>query len=134
VTGGNVTPTLDVKAVQQALDALISGDQASAAEKFTEDVVLTGAGGCLGGRTTGLSGVLDRFADMSRLTHGTFGTEVAAVYTGGSTQLVAILRHWAILGGEEIHATQAAVFTTQGKWLRAVDVLSTPGPRTGIWD
>jgi ketosteroid isomerase-like protein len=129
-----VTQTLDVATVQQALDALIIGDQASAAERFTEDVVLTGVGGCLGGRTKGLSGVLDRFAEISRLTHGTFGSEVEAVYTGSTTEHVVVTRHWASIDGQQIIGAQALLVTVDSGRIRSLDALSPAGAASGIWD
>jgi ketosteroid isomerase-like protein len=132
--GGHVTPTLDVAAAQHALDALITGDRDAAAARFTRDVVVTGVGGCLSGRTTGLDAVLDRFADISRLTHGTFGTEVEAVYGGSAAQLVVVTRHWASVDGKPVHATQAFLVTVDAGRVGAVDALSRPGSATGIWD
>jgi ketosteroid isomerase-like protein len=129
-----VTAILDVDAAQQALDALIIGDQSTAATWFSDDLVLTGVGGCLHGRTASLSESLDRFADITRLTHGTFGTEVEAVYCGSTAQLVVLTRHWASIGGEPIHATQALIVTVDGGRIRAIHALSRPGAPTGIWD
>ena len=129
-----MTPILDVATVQQALDALVTGDLDAASVQFTGDLVLTGPGGCLDGRTDGLAAVLDRFAEMSRVTRGSFGTEVEAVYTGATAQLVAVTRHWAMLEGDAVRAIQALVLTTEGDRFSAVDVLSGSGPRSGIWD
>jgi ketosteroid isomerase-like protein len=129
-----VTPILDSEDLQQALDALITGDRQAAADRFTEDVVLTGVGGCLSGRITGLPAVLDRFADMARLTHGTYGTEVEAVYTGNTTQLVVVARHWASIEGDQVYGTQALVVTVDGGRIGAMSALSRPGPASGIWD
>jgi ketosteroid isomerase-like protein len=129
-----VTPNLDVAAVQRALDALITGDQHAAADQFTEDVVFSGVGGCLDGRTTGLPAVLVRFAELAGLTRGTFGTEVEAVYTGNSNQHVAVTRHWASMDGEPVHGTQALLVTADGDRIRTITALSRPGPPSGIWD
>ena len=129
-----MTSTLGVATVQRALDALISGDEAAATGQFTGDVVLTGVGGCLDGIITGLPELLGRFADMSRLTQGTFGTEVEAVYRGKTTPFAVVTRHWASLDGEEIRATQVFLATAQGGRIRAIDVLSGGGPASGIWD
>jgi ketosteroid isomerase-like protein len=129
-----VTPILDVDDVQHALDALITGDREAAADRFTEDLVLTGTGGGLAGRTTGLPAVLDRFADLSRRTGGTFGTEVEAVYTGNTTQLVVVTRHWALIEGQQIHGTQALHVTADRGRIRTIDVLSPTARRSGIWD
>jgi ketosteroid isomerase-like protein len=125
---------LGVDAVQRALDALITADHESAAERFSTDVVLTGAGGCLEGRATGLSAVLDRFADISARTGGTFGTEVEAVYTGSTSDVVVVTRHWARVDDEEIRGTQALVLTTEGGRIRTIEVLTGGGHATGIWD
>jgi hypothetical protein len=133
-TGGHVTLNLDVATVQRALDALITVDHAAAVDHFTDDVVFTGVGGCLDGRATGLPAVLDRFAEMSRLTNGTFGTEVEAVYTGKSTQLVVVTRHWASIHGEQIHGIQALIVTADGTRVRTITALSRSGPPSGIWD
>jgi hypothetical protein len=129
-----VSPIRDVAAAQRALDALITGDGRAAVDQFTEDVVLTGSGGCLDGHTTGLAEVIDRFADMSLLTNGTFGTEVEAVYAGSSSMLVVVTRNWAAVGGIQVHGTQALVVTVLADRIRAIDVLSRPGPASGIWD
>jgi ketosteroid isomerase-like protein len=129
-----VNLNLDVATVQQALDALITGDPQAAAGQFTEDLALTGVGGCLQGQATGLSAALDRFADLSRLTGGTFGTEVEAVYTGNTTQHVVVTRHWASIDGEQIHGTQALLVTADGGRIRTINALSRPGPPSGIWD
>lgn len=125
---------LDVATIQQALDALISGDQVAAANRFTDDVVLTGMGGCLSGRTVGIAAVLDRFAEMSRLTDGTFGTEVESAFRGSTNQHVVVTRHWASIDEEQVHGTQALLITTDGARIRTVDVLSRPGSASGVWD
>jgi ketosteroid isomerase-like protein len=124
----------DVEDVQQALDALVNGDHQAAADRFTHDVVVTGVGGYLRGRITGLLAVLDRFARMSRLTGGTYGTEVEAVYTDQTTQLVVVTRHWASIHGEQVHGTQALLVTVAGGRIRAISAFSRPGPASGIWD
>jgi hypothetical protein len=129
-----VIPILDIEDMQQALDALINGDHQTAARRFTQDVVLTGVGGCLSGRAAGLPAILGRFADMSRLTHRTYGTEVEAVYTGGATQLIALTRHWAMIHGKQVYGTQALLITVEGRRIDAIGVFSRPGPPTGIWD
>ena len=129
-----MTANLDVGAVQQALDALITGDRRVAATLVSDDVVLTGAGGCFGGRTTGLPGVFDRFADLARLSHGTFGTEVEAVFTGNTNQVVVVTRHWASIDGRPTLGTQALIVTVDGGRIDAINALSRPGPRTGLWD
>ena len=129
-----MTLNLDVATAQQALDALITGDHQAAAAQFTEDVEFTGAGGCLSGRTTGLPAVLDRFAQLSQLTKGTFGTEVAGVYGQTQGSLVVITRHWASIDGEQIHGTQALLITADNGRIRRVNTLSRPGPPSGIWD
>jgi ketosteroid isomerase-like protein len=129
-----VTPNFDVAAVQQALDALITGDDRVAADQFTADVVFTGVGGCLDGRATGLPAVLDRFAELSRLTKGTFGTEVAGVYGGTPEGIVVITRHWASIDGEQVHGTQALLLTADRGRIGRIIALSQPGPRSGIWD
>jgi ketosteroid isomerase-like protein len=129
-----VTLNLDVAAVQQALDALVNGDHQSAADLFTDDFVFTGVGGCFKGRTTGLTAVLDRFAELSRVTKGTFGTEVAGVYGEMSGSIVVITRHWASIDGEQIHGAQALLVTVDGSRIGKIAALSRPGPRSGIWD
>jgi ketosteroid isomerase-like protein len=129
-----VTPILDVEDVQEALDALINGDHQGAADRFSQDVVLTGVGGCLRGRITGLPAVLDGFARMSRLTHGTYGTEVEAVYAGNTTPLVVVTRHWAVTNGEQVRGTQALIVTVAGGRIAALSTLSGPGSASGIWD
>ncbi len=129
-----MTPTFDFATLQQALDALVTGDHHAATRRFSEDVVVTGVGGCLSGRILGLTPVLDRFAEMSRLTHGTFGTEVSAVYRGAQGRTVVVARHWALLDGAELRATQALVMDTESERIRAIDILSGPGPRSGVWD
>ena len=125
---------LDVAAVQGALDALITGDHHAAAEQFTENVEFTGAGGWLRGRTTGLAAVLDRFAALSQLTNGTFGTEVAGIYGQTQGRLVVITRHWASIGGEQVHGTQALLIIADGGRIGGITALSRPGPPSGIWD
>jgi ketosteroid isomerase-like protein len=129
-----VTLNLDVPAAQQALDALINGDHQTAADRFTDDFVFTGVGGCLTGRATGLRAVLDRFAQLSRLTNGTFGTEVAGVYGEMQGSTVVITRHWASIDGEQIHGTQALLITEDGSRIAKIVTLSRPGPPSGIWD
>ena len=129
-----MTLNLDVATAQQALDALITGDHQAAAAQFTEDVEFTGAGGCLGGRTSGLPAVLDRFALLCQLTRGTFGTEVAGVYGQTQGSLVVITRHWASIDGEQIHGTQALLITADNGRICRVNTLSRPGPPSGIWD
>jgi ketosteroid isomerase-like protein len=129
-----VRPTLDVAAVQHALDALVTGDSDAAARRFSNDVVFTGVGGRLSGRTTGLLAVLDRFDAISRFSHGTFGTEVEAVYTDNAGQLVVVTRHWATLDGQPVHGTQALLLTTKGDQICAIDAFSRSGPPSGIWD
>jgi hypothetical protein len=129
-----VIPNFDVATIQQALDALITGDRHAAAERFATDLVLTGVGGCLDGSATGLPAVLDRFADVAELTNGTFGTEVEAVYTGNTTQHVVITRHWASVGGKPIHGTQALLLTANRDHICTIDALSRSGPPSGIWD
>jgi ketosteroid isomerase-like protein len=129
-----VTPMLDVEDVQQALDALINGDHQAAADRFTQDVVVTGVGGCLRGRITGLPAVLDCFGCMSRLTDGTYGTEVEAVYTENTAELVVVTRHWASVQGEQVHGTQALLVAVDGGRIRALRAFSRPGPASGIWD
>jgi len=129
-----VIPILDIEDVQQALDALINDDRQAATGRFTEDVVLTGVGGCLRGQAAGLPALLGRFADMSRLTDRTYGTEVEAVYAGGPTQLIAITRHWAMIDGEQVYGTQALLITIAGGRIGAIGVFAPPGPPTGIWD
>lgn len=129
-----MTLNLDVAAVQQALDALITGDHDAATDQFTEDVVFTGVGGCLNGRTSGLPSVLDRFAEMGRLTSGTFGTEVEGVYGDNATQLVVVTRHWASIDGDQIHGTQVLLVATDGGRIGTVTALWRPGPASGIWD
>jgi ketosteroid isomerase-like protein len=129
-----VTPILDVDTVQQALDALIAGDRDVAAAQFTPDLVFTGVGGCLAGRTTGLDAVFDRFTAIARLTHGTFGTEVEAVYTGNATHAVVITRHWASICGKPVHGAQALIATVDGCRIRTIDALSRSHSPSGIWD
>jgi ketosteroid isomerase-like protein len=129
-----VTPILDVEDVQRALDALVNGDHQVAADLFTQDVVVTGVGGCLRGRITGLPAVLDRFARMSRLTDGTYGTEVEAVYTGNTTQFVVVTRHWASIHGDQVHGAQALVVVVDDGRICALSAFSRPGPASGIWD
>ena len=129
-----MSPTLDVAAVQGALDALVTGDADAAARRFSNDVVFNGVGGQLGGRTTGLLAVLDRFDAISRCSDGTFGTEVEAVYTDSAGHLVVVTRHWATLDGQPVHGTQALVLTTEGDHIRAIDAFSGSGPPSGIWD
>ena len=126
--------TLDVEAVQRALDALIMGDHKAAADWFTLDVVFDGPGGCLAGRTTGVVAVLDRFAEVARVTDGTFGSEVETIYAGGATQVVVITRHWASIDGNPIHGVEALILTVDGDRIGDVAALSPPGPPTGIWD
>jgi ketosteroid isomerase-like protein len=128
-----VTPTLDVDTVQQALDALITRDVETAARQFTDDLVMTGVGGCLAGRTAGLRAVLDRFADLALLTHGTFGTEVEAVYRGDTARVVVVTRHWAAINGKPVTGTQALLVTVDGGRIRIVEALSPEGPASGIW-
>lgn len=127
-------PILDIEELQQALDALVNDDHRAATGRFTRGVVLTGGGGCLRGHAAGLPAVLGRFADMSRLTHRTYGTEVEAVYAGSPTQLIAITRHWAMIHGEQVYGTQALLITVEGGRIDAIGVFSGPGPPTGIWD
>jgi ketosteroid isomerase-like protein len=129
-----LTTTIDVATAQRALDALISGDQPAAADQFAEDIVLTGFGGCLAGRAIGLAAVLARFADMSRRSDGTFGTEVEAVYTGEIRQFVVISRHWAAIDGEPVHGSQALVVGVTDGRIQTIDCLSQAGPASGIWD
>ena len=126
--------TLDVEAVQRALDALIMGDHNAAADWFTHDVVFNGAGGCLAGRTAGLVAVLERFAEAARVTDGTFGTEVEVIYTGSTSQVVVITRHWASIDGNPTHGAQALALTVDGDRIGHVSALSPPGHPTGIWD
>jgi ketosteroid isomerase-like protein len=133
-TGGHVNLNLDVAALQQALDALIAGDHREAADRFTPDVVFTGVGGCLDGHATGLSAVLDRFAEMSRLTDGTFGTEVAGVYGETNAGIVVITRHWASVDGQQVHGTQALLVHVDGDRIGRITALSRPGAPSGIWD
>jgi ketosteroid isomerase-like protein len=120
--------------VQQALEALVAADEESATHQFTEDLVLAGPGGYLGGRITGLRAVLDRFAALSRRTGGTFGTEVEAVYGDHRPRFVVVTRHWAVVGGDAVYGTQALVLTTSGGRIRAIDALSGAGPASGLWD
>ena len=129
-----MTPILDVAAVQQALDALIAGDDRAAAGRFTDDVVLTGDGGCLDGDAAGLPAVLDCFAAMSRLTQGTFGTEVEAVYSGRMAQVVVVTRHWASVEGVQIRGTQALLVGTDDGRISTMHALSRAGRPSGIWD
>jgi ketosteroid isomerase-like protein len=128
-----VTPTLNVETVQEALDALITRDMEAAAGKFTDDLVMTGVGGCLAGRSAGLEAVLDRFVDLALLTRGTFGTEVEAVYTGDTNRVVVVTRHWAAIDGNPIAGTQALLLTIDGGRIRTVDALSPAGAANGIW-
>jgi hypothetical protein len=128
-----VTTILDVADVQRALDALIAGDLDAAAALFTTDVVFTGIGGCLGEQTVGLPDLLARFAEMARLSQGTFGTEVEAVYSS-STHIVAIVRHWAMLAGVEARASQALLLSIAVRRAHAVEVLGASGPTSGLWD
>ena len=125
--------TLDIATVQQALDALITGDDDAAGGHFSDDVVLTGSG-ALGGRTSGLRGVLARFADVSRLTRGTFGTEVEALYRGGIDQVVVVTRHWARIGDRQVFGDQAVLMATDGDRIRRIDVFARGGATSGIWD
>jgi ketosteroid isomerase-like protein len=129
-----VTTQLDVAVAQQALDSLITGDHHAAASRFTDDIALTGIGGCLRGHATGLEAVLERFAAIARLTHGTFGTEVEAVYTGDATHVVVVTRHWASIRGQQVHGTQALLITADGGRIRTITALSRAGSATGIWD
>jgi ketosteroid isomerase-like protein len=129
-----VSPTLDVAAVQHALDALVTGDSDAAARRFSDDVVFNGAGGRLSGRTSGLVAVLDRFDAISSFSHGTFGTEVEAVYTDHAGHLVVVTRHWATLDGQPVHGTQALLLTTKGDQICGIDAFSRSGPPSGIWD
>ena len=129
-----MTSDLDTAVVQRALDALITGDQDAAAGRFTDDIVLTGSGGCLQGHTAGLDAVVGRFAAIARLTQGTFGTEVEAIYTGDAGQVVVVTRHWASIGGRQILGTQALLITAHGGRIRRINALSRPGSATGIWD
>jgi ketosteroid isomerase-like protein len=129
-----VTPNLDAAAVQQALDALITGDHDAAAGQFAKDVVFIGAGGCIVGRTAGLDAVLGGFAEISRFTRGTFGTEVEAVYTGSTSQLVVVTRHWASIDGKPVHGTQALLVTVDNGRIGTIEALSRPGSASGIWD
>jgi ketosteroid isomerase-like protein len=128
-----VTPTLDVDTVQQALDALITRDLEAAAGRFTDDLVMTGVGGCLAGRAAGLAAVLDRFADLAVLTHGTFGTEVEAVYRGTTNQVVVVTRHWAAINGKPVTGRQALLVTVDGGRIRFVEALSPAASASGIW-
>jgi ketosteroid isomerase-like protein len=128
-----VTATLDVRTVQQALDALITRDAHAAAQQFTDDLVMTGVGGCFAGRTVGREAVLARFADVAVLTQGTFGTEVEAVFSGSANQVVVLTRHWAAIDGNPVRGTQALVVTVDGGRIRIVDVLSPAGAASGIW-
>jgi ketosteroid isomerase-like protein len=129
-----VSPILDIAAAQRALDALITGDDRAAVDQFTDDVVMTGSGGCLSGHVSGQAAVIDRFADMSRLTNGTFGVEVEAVYAGNSPLVVVLVRNWAAVNGSQVHGTQALVVTVLGQRISAIDALSRPGSTSGIWD
>jgi hypothetical protein len=129
-----VTPTPTAEAIQAALDALVHGDEQVATSHFTRDMVLTGAGGCFAGRAVGLRAVLDRFAELSSLTGGTFGTEVEAVYTGATSGFVVITRHWASIDGVPIQGAQALLVATKGDRIGAIDALSNAGAGSGIWD
>ena len=129
-----MTPTLNVATVQEALDALITADEPAATNRFTDDVALTGAGGCLAGCSIGLPAVLARFARLSHLTAGTFGTEVEAVYAGITSQFVVITRHWASIDGKAVHGTQALLVATRLDRISSITALSKVGGGSGIWD
>jgi hypothetical protein len=130
-----VVRTVDVAAVQSALDALVTGDRKVAASWYADALVLTGIGGLLDGRIVGLSEVIDRFAQISGRTGGTFGTEVEAVFVGDTPQVVVLARHWAALEGREVRGTQALLLTIDGERIEAIMALSpTARPRSGIWD
>ena len=66
---------------------------------------------------------------MSRLTDGTYGTEVEAVYTENTAELVVVTRHWASVQGEQVHGTQALLVTVDGGRIRALARLLPPRPR-----
>ena len=129
-----MTLNLDVATVQQALDALITGDHQAAAAQFTDDVVFTGAGGCLSGRTTGLPAVLDRFAELSRLTNGTFGTEVEGVYAGthgsSSSSPATGPRSTGSRSTARKRSSSPSTAAASARSPRS----SRPGPPSGIWD
>jgi ketosteroid isomerase-like protein len=134
LTRRHVTARLDVVSIQDALDALVNGDERAVERLFTDDLVFTGVGGCFGGRTVGIPAVLDRFAEVSRKTDGTFGTEVETVYAGRSDHVVVVARHWAVVEGRELRATQALLISTDGQRLCSVESLGNSGPRSGLWD
>jgi ketosteroid isomerase-like protein len=129
-----VTPTPTAEAVQAALDALVYGDEQAVTSHFTTDMVMTGARGCFAGRVVGVRAVLDRFAELARLTGGTFGTEVEAVYTGVKPGFVVITRHWASIDGTPVQGAQALLVATKGDRIRAIDALSNASAGSGIWD
>jgi ketosteroid isomerase-like protein len=127
--------TLDVASVQHALDALVTGDSDAATRRFTNDVVFNGVGGRLRGRITGLVAVLDRFDAIAKFSHGTFGTEVEAVFTDDAGQLIVVTRHWATVDGQPMHGIQALLLTIDSNQIRTIDAFSLSGcAPSGIWD
>jgi hypothetical protein len=70
---------------------------------------------------------------MSRLTDGTYGTDVEAAYTENITPVVVVTHHWSSIHGEQVHGTQALLVTID-RGRSGHERLLPSRPCERIWD